>query len=77
MLVHDLLDSFTTMFFCTLKDPQYGLKVKYEILEASEGTGGRPFTHTFSAREGRPAIGPHDSYDGGAMRFLAINIMKR
>lgn len=67
---------FTAMIFDYLKD-KYGVKVEYEILEASERVGGRLSTYTFPAREGQPGIGDHDYYDVGAMRFPEINIMKR
>ncbi|EDU39560.1 L-amino acid oxidase [Pyrenophora tritici-repentis Pt-1C-BFP] len=56
---------FIAMILDSLKIP--GLE--YDILEASDRTGGRIYTHYFSDI-------PHDYYDIGAMRFPDINIMK-
>lgn len=42
--------------------------LEYDILEASNRTGGRLYTHYFSDT-------PHDYYDIGAMRFPKITIM--
>ena len=67
---------FTAMIFDYLKD-KYGVKVEYEILEASERVGGRLYTYTFPARKDQPDIEKHDYYDVGAMRFPEIDIMKR
>lgn len=66
---------FTAMIFDYLEE-NYGVKVEYEILEASERTGGRLSTYTFPTNEEYPT-GPHDYYDVGAMRFPQIDIMKR
>jgi len=56
---------FIAMILDSLKIP--GLE--YDILEASDRTGGRIYTHYFSKV-------PHDYYDIGAMRFPDIDIMK-
>lgn len=67
---------FTAMIFDHLSD-KYGLKVDYEILEASERVGGRLYTYNFTNSKDQPPVGPHDYYDVGAMRFPEIPIMKR
>lgn len=46
------------------------LGIQYEILESSDRTGGRLFTHKFSDAE-------FDYYDVGAMRFPKVKMMKR
>jgi monoamine oxidase len=46
------------------------LGIPYEILESSQRTGGRLFTHKFSDAE-------FDYYDVGAMRFPKVKMMKR
>ncbi|KAH6643229.1 L-amino acid oxidase [Boeremia exigua] len=56
---------FIAMILDSLKIP--GLE--YDILEASDRTGGRIYSHYFSDI-------PHDYYDIGAMRFPDIDIMK-
>ncbi|KAK9774570.1 putative L-amino acid oxidase [Seiridium cardinale] len=56
---------FIAMIMDSLKIP--GLE--YDILEASDRTGGRIYSHHFSDL-------PHDYYDVGAMRFPDIAIMK-
>ncbi|KFA80332.1 hypothetical protein S40288_09609 [Stachybotrys chartarum IBT 40288] len=56
---------FIAMILDSLKIP--GLE--YDILEASDRTGGRIYSHYFSDV-------PHDYYDAGAMRFPYIGIMK-
>jgi monoamine oxidase len=56
---------FIAMILDSLKIP--GLE--YDILGASDRTGGRIYSHYFSDV-------PHDYYDIGAMRFPDINIMK-
>jgi len=58
---------------------KYGLCVDYEILEANskERLGGRLYTYHFKNREGHPEIRNHDYFDVGAMRFPAIEMMKR
>ncbi|KAK2043689.1 flavin-containing amine oxidoreductase [Colletotrichum somersetense] len=52
-----------------------GLKIDYDILEASDKTrfGGRLFTHYFDD----PPKRVHDYYDVGAMRFPENNVMDR
>lgn len=55
---------FIAMILDSLEIP--GLE--YDILEASDRTGGRIYTHYFSNV-------PHDYYDVGAMRFPDIDIM--
>ena len=71
---------FTAMIFDHLKE-KYGLKVKYEILEASredeDRLGGRLFSYYFKDKPDHPKIGPHDYYDVGAMRFPDNDIMAR
>lgn len=56
---------FIAMILDSLKIP--GLE--YDILEASDRSGGRIYSHYFSDV-------PHDYYDIGAMRFPDIDIMK-
>ncbi|KAG8909823.1 hypothetical protein FRC01_006711 [Tulasnella sp. 417] len=47
------------------------IDIKFQILEASDTTGGRVFTHRF------PNGGEHDYYDVGAMRFPDEPAMRR
>jgi hypothetical protein len=61
---------FTALIFDYLNG-RYGLNVSYEIIEAvdEDDVGGRLYTYKFPNRVGQPAVGPHDYYDVGAMRF--------
>ncbi|PVF94248.1 FAD/NAD(P)-binding domain-containing protein [Serendipita vermifera] len=57
------------------------LGIDYEILEASNRTGGRIFTHRFNGKAGKeaPIDDParYDYFDVGAMRFPHIVLMDR
>lgn len=69
---------FTAMIFDHLRE-RFDLKVNYEILESRDRIGGRLFTYHFEQRPGMddPPVAEHEYYDVGAMRFPAIEIMRR
>ncbi|KAG9218552.1 hypothetical protein PLEOSDRAFT_1064574 [Pleurotus ostreatus PC15] len=52
------------------------LDIKYEIIEASERTGGRLYTHRFKRPDGSDGD-KYDYYDVGAMRFPHTVVMAR
>ncbi|KAF9486974.1 hypothetical protein BDN71DRAFT_568475 [Pleurotus eryngii] len=52
------------------------LDINYEIIEASERTGGRLYTHRFKKEDGSEGE-KYDYYDVGAMRFPDTIIMTR
>lgn len=68
---------FTALIFDHLKET-CELDVDYEILEANgeDRLGGRLYSYYFRDRDGK-ALGPHDYFDVGAMRFPKIKIMDR
>lgn len=59
----------TGLFIAMILDSLNIPGLEYDILEASDRTGGRIYSHYFSDA-------PHDYYDIGAMRFPDIDIMK-
>ena len=59
----------TGLFLAMILDSLRIPGLEYDILEASDRSGGRVYSHYFSDI-------PHDYYDVGAMRFPDIDIMK-
>ncbi|KAA8645383.1 hypothetical protein EYZ11_000416 [Aspergillus tanneri] len=65
----------TGLFMATLLD-ELSPFVTYEILESSDRTGGRVYTHSFPQDPDKPPVW-YNYYDAGAMRFPDIPIMDR